>query len=106
MSSCLADDNGAYANAGTSSKHFSVEFTCMGKIKSSKMVHVENDRFYYRERVKGKNQYEKVFVDKERVYQLTRRYHRNKANPSLTHTVAYVSATGRIMKSITCPCIK
>ena len=62
-----------------------------GQVEETQLVHeTDNGTYYCSKRVKGSNQYERVVVKRSQVYELTRRYRRNKANPSLVHMIASV----------------
>ena len=95
MSSALADDNGAYSAAGGKARYlFHVTFKGDGLVDTTKTVQYnENGSLYYNTRVtgkQGKTSYVKTYVDDGSVYELTRIYRKNKANPELVHMIVTV----------------
>ena len=95
VSSALVDDNGAYSAAGGKARYlFYVTFKGDGLVDTTKTVRYdENGSLYYNTRVtgkRGKTEYVKTYVDDGSVYELTRIYRKNKANPELVHMIVTV----------------
>ena len=85
IASAEADDNGAYISKGNAKHYYQYSST-----SGSRTVHLENGVFFAnRKAAKG---YKKDYVPTEEVYELTRYYKTNKANPSFSRTFVTVKA--------------
>ena len=77
IASAEADDNGAYISKGNAKRYYQYSST-----SGSRTVHSENGVFFANRKLsKG---YKKDYVPTEEVYELTRHYKTNKANPSFS----------------------
>ena len=75
------DNNGAYNNSRSNSKDFYVDIED-NQVKECKMVHKEGNLLYYNRRCSSRS-YEKVYIDREKVYCIKRYYKHNKSVPGL-----------------------
>ena len=83
--SAEADDNGAYISKGNAKRYYQYSST-----SGSRTVHLENGVFFAN--TKAAKGYKKDYVPTEEVYELTRYYKTNKANPSFSRTFVTVKA--------------
>lgn len=85
IASAEENDNGAYISKGNAKRYYQYSSTSW-----SRTVHLENGVFFdNRKAAKG---YKKDYVPTEEVYELTRYYKTNKANPSFSRTFVTVKA--------------
>ncbi len=90
IASAMADDNGAYIAGGRSRKLYCVTFEANGWIKKTRTVSRDKDgTLFYCLRAEGRKGtvYDRVVVPNHDVYELTRTYRKNKANPALQHMI-------------------
>jgi len=89
IASTEADDNGAYLSKGNAKRYY--QYSSSNKPRT---IHTKNGSFYANVKASSAKGYRKDFVPKEEVYELTRYYKTNKANPSFSRLIASVrSAT-------------